>query len=111
MTPSDAANTLSPAVELWLKLLADRFWCEIANHNIGAHHACQYASSDEANFAMLREAYLKGRSDVLEPPLDFDADVKTVAETNASAALIAQLQRENQGLREALVTMRELKEG
>lgn len=96
-------DELSPAVELWLTLLVDRFWCEIANHDIGSKHACKYSSGTEARLVMLREAYYKGHSDALEPRADFEAAVQQVAETNANAALIAHLQRENQELRLQLI--------
>ena len=74
---------ISAAAEIWLRLLAEEFMCEIANHDIGAKHACKYESGAEARMAMLRLAYLRGREDATAHPADFDADVARVEKANA----------------------------
>jgi hypothetical protein len=76
-------DRISDAAELWLRLLVEEFMCEIANHDIGAKHACKYESGTEARMAMLRLAYLRGREDALAQPTDFDADVARVEAANA----------------------------
>ena len=77
-------SALSFAAETFLQSLAETFWVEIANHDIGAHHATQYPSGADARMAMLRLAYLRGREDALTPPADFDADVKRVTDANTN---------------------------
>lgn len=69
-------DTISDAAELWLRMTVDEFACELANHAIQSSHACKYPSSREATLAMLRQTYLKGRSDAIDPRPDFDADVQ-----------------------------------
>lgn len=78
---------LSDAAELWIRLTEDHFWVIIANLELHAQdgttadHPSPYASASEARRAMLRLAYLKGQAD-LQPPADFDADVKRVEDSN-----------------------------
>ena len=64
-------DEISEAAELWLRLLDDDFWCELANHAIHSEHV-KYPSTTEARMAMLRLAYLKGREDATAQPEDFD---------------------------------------
>ena len=75
-------DVLSPAAGLWLRLLEEDFFLELSNHAIGSRHATKYESSAEATMAMLRLAYLKGRSDATAQPADFDADVARVEAAN-----------------------------
>ena len=75
-------DALSDAAEIWLRLLEEDFFLELANQAIGAKHATKYESSSEATMAMLRLAYLKGRSDATAQPADFDADMARVEAAN-----------------------------
>ena len=75
---------ITEAAELWLRLLDDDFWCEIANHAIHSEHV-KYPSATEARRAMLRLAYLKGRDDATAQPDNFDAAVARVEAANAAA--------------------------
>lgn len=77
-------ENISAAAEIALQLLQEDFTIEIANHDIGAKHACKYASGADARMAMLRLAYLKGREDATKTPADFDADVARVEAANKS---------------------------
>lgn len=82
------AEALSPFAEDWLAQLADRFYLELANHDIGAKHACKFDSYQEAMLAMLRLAYLKGREDA-QPP-DTRTFEETVADVEAANARVRQ---------------------
>ena len=73
---------ISTAAEISLRLLQEEFFLELANQSIGARHATKYASSDEATMAMLRLAYIKGRSDETARTTDFDAGVARVEAAN-----------------------------
>jgi len=75
---------ISTAAEVWLQLLQEEFFLEIANHDIGATHATKYASGVDARMAMLRQAYLQGRDDATAQPADFDADVARVETANTA---------------------------
>ena len=65
----DEQPILSENAEIFLRLLEDDFFCEIANHSIGSEHVV-YPSAVAAKLAMLRFAYARGvkdaRLDVLE---------------------------------------------
>lgn len=79
-------NIITDAAELWLRLLEDEFFCELANHAIGSKHV-KYPSGPEARMAMLRKAYLKGRADAMtqiavDESSDFEADVARVVARN-----------------------------
>lgn len=79
-------DVISDAAELWLGMLEDEFWCEIANHAIGSKHV-KYPSGTEARRAMLRKAYLKGAADArtqigVDESSDFDRDIAKVIATN-----------------------------
>ena len=75
-------DAISDAAEIWLRLLEEDFFLELANQAIGAKHATKYESSSEATMAMLRLAYLKGREDATAQPADFDADMARVEAAN-----------------------------
>lgn len=70
-------DQISDAADLWLRLLDDEFWCEIANHEIGSPHV-KFASVKDAKLAMLRLAYLKGREDATKSP---STDLESMALT------------------------------
>ena len=79
-------NIISDSAETFLRALADEFWCEMANREIGATGATyKYESGDDARMAMLRLAYLRGREDEREPfdQRSFDADIQRVQDANA----------------------------
>lgn len=82
---SHMTERISDGAELFLRSLEQEMWCEIANREIGASGASyKYPSRQDAVLAMLRQAYLRGREDVIDPfeKRDFDADVQRVQDAN-----------------------------
>ena len=72
---------LSPAAEIWLRLLEEDFSAELGNHAIHSEHV-KFSSAADARMAMLRLAYLRGRSDATAQPADFEADVARIEAAN-----------------------------
>ena len=77
-------DMISDAAEGWLRALEDEFYLELCNHMIHSKHV-RYASASEAQMAMLRQAYLRGREDALTPPIDSETFTQQVEATNAKA--------------------------
>ncbi len=63
----DTENVISDGAEAALRLIVEDFAIELANQGIGARHACRFEASAEASLAMVRLAYLRGRTDADKP--------------------------------------------
>jgi hypothetical protein len=80
-------DQLSDAAEVFLSLLIEEYACELGNHAIHSTHACKHPSASAAMRAMLREAYQRGREDVIVKPIpDYEAAVASVEAVNNANA-------------------------
>ena len=70
-------DIISDAAEFYLGSLVTDFGCERANTAIQSRHA-KFATMRDADMAMLRLAYLRGREDATAQPEDFDTAVARI---------------------------------
>ena len=76
-------DIISESAETYLGSLVTDFGCERANTAIQSRHA-KFATMRDADMAMLRLAYLKGREDATATPPDEDFDTAVARITGKS---------------------------